>query len=175
MAQMNVKCLTTTMSDYWNSEWVHYVPAPGEAIIIQIMDIQQTNLKMGDGKRTLAELPYIFNADELEGVRPMNKTCAQCEHLCIINRNKIYAVCDETGKSFELWRMDTREADACERFIPKEDQDTKITLLKCPHCKKPMRWTAGNSVFSYWECYNCNKSFEYNVWTETFHDEKDFI
>ena len=59
--------------------------------------------------------------------------------------------------------------------ISEEEQDSKITLLKCPYCKEPMRLTAGNSGFSYWECYNCNKSFEYNIQTETFCDEKDFI
>ena len=89
--------------------------------------------------------------------------------------NNYYDVCDETSKSFELQQMDIREADACERFIPKEEQDSKITLLKCPYCKKPMRLIAGNLGFSYWECYNCNKSFEYNIQTETFYDEKDFI
>ena len=46
-------------------------------------------------------------------------TCNQCGHLCVINRNKIYAVCDETGKVFELWHMDTRKSDACDSFIPK--------------------------------------------------------
>lgn len=100
---------------------MNYIPAPGEAIIVRFLDTDTTNVKIGDGVHTLYELPYLLLNDELEGVRPMNKTCAQCEHLCIINRNKIYAVCDETGKSFELWRMDTREADACERFIPKEE------------------------------------------------------
>lgn len=119
-----LKCLTTTMGDYYTRDWFNYVPSPGEAIIIQLIDVHKTNVKMGDGKHTLAELPYIFLDSELEGrMNPMDKTCAQCEHLCIINRNKIYAVCDETGKVFELWRMDTREADACERFIPTEDYD----------------------------------------------------
>lgn len=154
---------------------MNYIPASGEAIIVRFLDTDTTNVKIGDGVHTLHELPYLFLNDELKGKALMSKTCAQCEHLCIINRNKIYAVCDETGKVFELWRMDTRDSDACEKFIPKEDQNTKITLLKCPHCGKSMRWIMGNSIFSYWECHSCNKSFEYNVWTETFHDEKDFI
>lgn len=44
-------------------------------------------------------------------------------------------------------------------------------LLKCPHCGKPMKWIMGNAIFSYWDCIPCNKSFEYDVWTEKFTDE----
>ena len=66
------------------------------------------NLSIKKVTTNLAEMPE-YN----------NKTCADCEHLCIINRNKIYAVCDETGKAFELWHMDTRTTDACKKFISK--------------------------------------------------------
>lgn len=173
---MVLKKLTTTSTDYYRQEYmINYIPTPGEAIIVRYLDTDTTNVKIGDGIHTLYELPCLFSDDRLKGTSLMNKTCAQCEHLCVINRNKIYAVCDETGKVFELWRMDTRESDACDKFTPTENQNTEITLLKCPYCKKPMHWIMGNPVFSYWECYNCNKAFEYNIWTETFHDEKDFI
>lgn len=44
---------------------------------------------------------------------------------------------------------------------------------KCPYCKTHMRLTCGNVAFSYWLCNNCNKEFEYNIWTEKFTDEED--
>lgn len=163
------------ITQWANTQW-NMTPAPGEIHILKHKN-GQNYLKIGDGVRPLDTLPYLptGSLEDYAEKETIRETCAQCGHLCVINRNKIYAVCDETGKVFEIWRMDTRESDACKRFIPKEEQDIKVTLLKCPYCKKPMRWTAGNSVFSYWECHNCNKSFEYNIWTETFHDEKDFI
>ena len=167
---------TVRAVDFAYVEW-DYIPAPGEVYVIKNIETDNTYLKIGDGKHKLSDLPCVttFILSEAYMEDTVRETCAQCEHLCVINRNKIYAVCDETGKVFELWHMDTRKSDACKRFIPKEKQDTKITLLKCPYCQKSMHLTAGNSVFSYWECYNCHKSFEDNIWTETFHDEKDFI
>lgn len=161
----SLKLLRTSLNNLYSQEWDRIL-TPGEAILIHCVDTDQRYLKIGDGKQTLRELPKIWTDER--NILPMCKTCAQCEHLCIINRNKIYAVCDETGKVFELWRMDTREADACNKFISKEE---KITTLKCPYCGKPMRLIAGNPTFTYWECDDCNKSFEYNIWTEKFQDE----
>lgn len=145
-----------------------YVPTPGEAFVLIRPETDEKFIKIGDGKTCIGNLPIIFNSQEEEmKQRPIDETCANCSHLCVINRNKIYAVCDETGKTFELWRMDTRDSDACSKFAPKEDGRNQ----KCPHCGRPMRWVAGNPIFTYWECKYCNREFEYNVWTETFHDE----
>ena len=104
-------------------EWA-YVPAPGEVYVIVRPETNSKYLKIGDGVRSLEALPYvsleILSQQEIEELTLTNReTCAQCGHLYVINRNKIYAVCDETGKVFELWHMDTRKSDACGRFAPK--------------------------------------------------------
>lgn len=152
----------------WNSvEWA-YVPAPGEVYVIVRQETDNKYLKIGDGVRSLDALPYI-STDTLEAYMAeqcTGKTCAQCEHLCVINRNKVYAVCDETGKVFELWHMDTRKSDACDRFKSKEQ--TKITTLRCPCCNKPLSLKAGNAAFTYWDCKRCERSFAYDVWAEQF-------
>ena len=102
-------------------EW-DTIPTPGEVYVIVRPELDRKYIKIGDGIRKLDELPYINTSilDEEEYVR---QTCSQCGHLCVINRNKIYAVCDETGKVFELWRMDTRDSDACKKFIPKRKRE----------------------------------------------------
>lgn len=113
----SLKLMTTSMSD-WYSQEQDIIPTPGEAIAIYFVDTERTELKIGDGVRTLRELPFIIAEGPGDGI--MYKTCANCEHLCIINRNKVYAVCDELGKVFELWKMDTRATDACYKFIQKK-------------------------------------------------------
>lgn len=113
--------MTVKAVDFAYAEW-DYVPTPGEAIVIRRIETDETFLKIGDGKRRLSDLPIISPKLE-ECMANYEKTCAQCEHLCVINRNKIYAVCDEFGKVFELWKMDTRATDAehCIKFIPVND------------------------------------------------------
>lgn len=109
-------------------EW-DYIPTPGEVYVIKNTETDNTYLKIGDGKHKLRDLSYISTSilgDEADMEDTIRETCAQCEHLYIINRNKIYAVCDETGKVFELWRMDTRESDACNKFIKKNKRQNKF-------------------------------------------------
>ena len=35
--------------------------------------------------------------------------CADCRHLCVINGNKIYAICDKTNYMFLSFGVDTRK------------------------------------------------------------------
>ena len=74
-------------------------------------------LTVGNGEQNLVDLPWLYPEAE---VIEMNQTCSNCEHLCVLNRNKVYAVCDETGKVFELWQMDTRATDGCGSYTPAE-------------------------------------------------------
>lgn len=109
---MNIKAVD------WNYvEW-DYVPTPGEVYVIVRPETDTKYLKIGDGVRPLDALPYLptGSLEDYIEEETIRETCAQCDHLCIINRNKVYAVCDETGKVFELWTMDTRESDACKKF-----------------------------------------------------------
>ena len=108
---------TVRAVDFAYVEW-DYIPAPGEVYVIKNIETDNTYLKIGDCKHKLSDLPCVTTSilGEAYMEETIRETCAQCDHLCIINRNKIYAVCDETGKVFELWTMDTRESDACKKF-----------------------------------------------------------
>lgn len=53
-----LKLLRTTTSNWYNQEQ-DQIPAPGEAIIIHCVDTNKTELKIGDGKTALRNLPYI--------------------------------------------------------------------------------------------------------------------
>lgn len=111
--------------DFAYAEW-DCIPTPGEVYVIKDIETDNTYLKIGDGKRKLSDLPSVTTSILGEAYMEdiIKETCAQCGHLCIINRNKIYAVCDETGKVFELWHMDTRESDACKHFQQKKNKHT---------------------------------------------------
>lgn len=113
--------------DFAYAEW-DCIPTPGEVYVIKDIETDNTYLKIGDGKRKLSDLPSVTTSilGETYMEDSIRETCAQCEHLCVINRNKIYAVCDETGKVFELWRMDTRESDACGKFIKKNEHENRF-------------------------------------------------
>lgn len=52
------KLLKTTLSNYHLGEG-DYIPSPGEIIVINLDDINKQMVKMGDGKRTIQELPEI--------------------------------------------------------------------------------------------------------------------
>lgn len=54
----SLKLLRTSLSDWNNQEWER-VPAPGEAIVTHFVDTDRTELKIGDGKTKLKDLPYI--------------------------------------------------------------------------------------------------------------------
>ena len=112
--------------DWCHAEW-DCIPTPGEVYVIVRPETDEKYLKIGNGVTRLGDLPCIsasiFGEIEMEETT-IRETCAQCGHLCIINRNKIYAVCDETGKVFELWHMDTRESDACKHFQQKKNKHT---------------------------------------------------
>ena len=114
--KLSVKKITTNLADW---QGCIFIPAPGEAVITHMIDTEEYQLRIGDGKHNLRELPVIWEKGEYLLPHCKNDTCANCGHLCVINRNKIYAVCDETGKVFELWHMDTRKTDACDDFVPK--------------------------------------------------------
>ena len=114
---LSIKKVTVDSIGGWGYD---YVPTPGEAIVIWVIDTEDYLLKIGDGKSTLRELPTLSKNGEWILPHCKNETCAACGHLCVINRNKIYAVCDETGKVFELWHMDTRTTDACDKFVSKD-------------------------------------------------------
>ena len=113
--------------DFAYAEW-DCIPTPGEVYVIKDIETDNTYLKIGDGKRKLSDLPSVTTSilGETYIEDSIRETCAQCGHLCVINRNKIYAVCDETGKVFELWRMDTRESDACKKFIKKNEYEDRF-------------------------------------------------
>lgn len=85
------------------------VPAAGEIYIIKINDSDHTFIKIGDGHTEFCDLPAIPN-------HLFAKNCDNCTHLCKINKNKIYAVCDEIGKPFFLWQDDTRIGNDCPYF-----------------------------------------------------------
>lgn len=112
--------LSPKVMDYFTADW-NYIPAAGEVIIIKNPEVDMEYMHIGNGKDKIGDLAYITKDMVME-----DKTCAQCRHLCVINRNKIYAVCDETGKVFELWHMDTRESDACKKFIKKNEHENKF-------------------------------------------------
>ena len=88
------------------------VPAAGEVYLIRINDSDHTFIKIGDGHTEFCDLPAIPNY-------LFGKSCDNCTHLCKVNRNKLYAVCDEIGKSFFLWQEDTRTNNDCPHFEPK--------------------------------------------------------
>lgn len=109
------------------AEW-DCIPTPGEVYVIKNIETDNTYLKIGDGKHKLSDLPCVTTSilGEAYMEETIRETCAQCGHLCVINRNKIYAVCDETGKVFELWHMDTRESDACKKFKKKNKHEDRF-------------------------------------------------
>lgn len=49
-------------------------------------------------------------------VLKQKKSCNNCNHLWVINKNKLYAVCDEWCKAFPLWGTDTREEN-CDDWV----------------------------------------------------------
>lgn len=112
---------TLKIADWYNLDW-DLIPSLGEPVLIRRQDLGKTYLKIGDGIRALDMLP-IIDERMIREVTACNKVCANCEHLFVINRNKVYAVCDELGKTFELWKMDTRATDAehCTKFVPIDD------------------------------------------------------
>lgn len=55
---------------------------------------QEAHCKAFKDKSLLVELPC---------------RCAECEHLTVINNNKIYAKCEKTGLEFLPFEIDTRE------------------------------------------------------------------
>ena len=71
------------------------VPAAGEVYLIRINDSDDTFIKIGDGHTEFCDLSAIPN-------HLFAKNCDNCTHLCKINKNKLYAVCDEIGKPFFL-------------------------------------------------------------------------
>ena len=111
--------------DWYTAEW-DYVPPAGETYVICRFDTQEKFLKIGDGQHRLGELPNISTSilgEEIPKVTIAENTCAQCEHLCTINRNKVYAVCDEIGKTFFMWQEDTRTANSCKHFSSRRSID----------------------------------------------------
>lgn len=93
----------------WHTVDWDMVLSPGEPIVLE--KDGSCYLKIGDGFRALDALPLIEKQQSL-------RSCENCTHLCKINRNKIYAVCDEVGKTFHLWQEDTRNWNDCNKFIP---------------------------------------------------------
>lgn len=85
------------------------VPDAGQVYIIRIHDSDDYFIKIGDGKTQFCDLPSLPYSI-------LGHACSNCEHLCPVNKNKVYAVCDETGKTFFLWQEDTRTANSCEHF-----------------------------------------------------------
>lgn len=109
---------TLKIADWYGLDWGS-IPSLGEPILIRRQDLDKTYLKIGDGIRALDILP-IIDERMMKETMTCNKVCANCKHLFVINRNKVYAVCDEFGKVFELWKMDTRATNAenCHKFVP---------------------------------------------------------
>lgn len=85
------------------------VPIAGEVYFIRINDSDDYFVKIGDGVTPFYDLPCLPYS-------VFGHSCSNCEHLCPVNSNKVYAVCDETGKTFFLWQEDTRTANSCEHF-----------------------------------------------------------
>lgn len=119
--QVRLKNITTDMASYL-LEYDDYVPTPGEAIVVHFVDTGKTELKIGNGVATIKELPYIQTSCPTPVTDYSKYTCADCGHLCKINRNKVYAVCDELGKVFSMWQLDARTVKSCVKFIPKEEE-----------------------------------------------------
>lgn len=109
---MEQKILRPKVVHWANTQW-NTVPEPGEIYVLKHNN-GKNYVKVGDGVRTLDALP------NLDCYQP-NRCCANCEHLFKINRNKIFAVCDEIGKVFHLWQDDTRTSNDCDRFVPLDD------------------------------------------------------
>ena len=59
--------------------------------------------------------------------------CAECEHLTIINKKRLYAKCKKTGLKFKPFERDTR-THTCKKF-----KQIQITPLKFSRKKKDYR------------------------------------
>ena len=117
--QVKLKKITTDMTSYL-LEYENYIPAPGEAIVVHFVDTEKTELKIGNGVATIKELPYIQTSCPAPIIDYGKYVCADCGHLCKINKNKVYAVCDELGKVFHMWQIDARTVKSCNKFTPRE-------------------------------------------------------
>ena len=95
--QVRLKRITTTKAAF--QEWEDYTPAPGEATVIHYIDTQQTELKIGNGVSTIKELPYIQTSSPVPVTDYEKYVCADCGHLCKVNKNKVYAAVCGAGRA----------------------------------------------------------------------------